>query len=77
MASWSIRLLETAALVSPDTVGWSGTDARKSSTDFLKMSTEHPVMLLMLGGNRLKSLQPFTPRELSRALLTTAGAVLT
>jgi hypothetical protein len=72
-----MRLLVTAALVIPDTVGWSGTRARKSSTDCLKVSTGHPVMLLILAGNKLKSLQPFTPRELSRALLTAAGAVLT
>ena len=76
MASWSIRLLVAAALYSPDTVGWSGTEARKSSTAFLNMSTEQPVMLLMSGGNKLNNLHPLTPREISRAFLTAEGAVL-
>ena len=76
MASWSIRLLVAAALFKPGTVGWSGTEARKSSTDFLNMSVEQPVMLLMSGGNKLNSLHPLTPRETSLAFLTAVGAVL-
>ena len=76
MASWSIRLLLQAALVRPETVGWSGTVARKSSKYFLKVSTEHPVLLLSSAGSKLNSLHPFTPKELSLALLTAAGAAL-
>ena len=64
----------SAALPNPSMVGWSGTLQRKLSRANLNWSTEVAFMFLMEAGNRLKSLQPFTAREASLALLMGAGA---
>ena len=75
-ASWCSRLLVSAARPSPSMVGWSGTVARKLSKAALNCSTEVPFMSLIEVGKRLNNLQPFTARDDSLALLTTAGAGL-
>ena len=77
MAYWSIKLLVSAALVIPDWVGWSGTSHRNSSKFFLNVSTVHLLKFLRWEGSKLNSLLPLMPRELSLALFTAAGAVLT
>ena len=77
MGSWCKRLLDSAALPSPVTVGWSGMDDRKTSKWFLKNSTWSVFMLLMFSGKRLNIWAPLTPKDFSLAFLTADGAALT
>ena len=68
-----MRLLVSAALLVPSMVGWSGTVARKVSSDALNWSTVHPFMFLIGSGIRLNNLLPLTPIEASLALLMADG----
>ena len=73
MASWWMRLLVSAALLVPSMVGWSGTVARKVSSDALNWSTVQPFMFLIGSGIRLNNLLSLTPREASLALQMADG----
>ena len=74
MFSWWMRLLDSAALLVPTMVGWSGTVLRKLSSAALNWSTVQLFMFLIWPGKRLNRLLPLTPVEASLALFMTAGA---
>ena len=61
----------------PLTVGWSGTNLKKLSRLFLKVSTLSEFKFLSVTGRILKSWAPLTPREHSLAFLTEAGELFT
>ena len=74
---WSNRLLVSAALPRPLTVGWSGMPDRNTSRWFLNVYTWSEFMFRREeAGRRLKSRAPLTASDHSLAHITEAGQCL-